>query len=97
MEAAKRRSIWYTECLMAAVKLSPRGAPRQMHPLRVHGRAFRAAPSSPYGIKQRAVLLAWLTAVTLAPRWAAENLVAYRFVVGRRPRWLEQAVRLLAR
>jgi hypothetical protein len=96
-EAATRRSIWYTECLMAAVKLSPRGGPRQMHPLRVLGRAFRAAPSSPYGTKQRAVLLAWLTAVALTPRGAAESLIAYRFVIGRRPRWLERAVRLLAR
>ena len=82
---------------MAAVKLSPRGGPRQMHPLRVLGRAFRAAPSSPYGTKQRAVLLAWLTAVALTPRGAAESLIAYRFVIGRRPRWLERAVRLLAR
>jgi Glycosyl transferase family 2 len=96
-EAAKRCSIWYTECLMAAAKLSPRGAPHQMHPLRVLGRALRAAPRSPHSVKQRAVHLAWLTAVTLAPRGTAENLIAYRFVIARRPRWLERAVKLLAR
>ena len=59
------------------------------------GRALRAVRGSPYGAKQRAALLAWLTAVAILPRGVAEHLIAYRFVVGRRPRWLERIVRLM--
>ena len=90
-EAAKRRSIWYSECQMGAAKLSSPGG----SPLRGPGRALRAVRGSPYGAKQRAALLAWLTAVAILPRGVAEHLIAYRFVVGRRPRWLERIVRLM--
>jgi glycosyltransferase involved in cell wall biosynthesis len=95
-EAAKLCSIWYLECQMAAVKLMSRSDPRRIPPLRILGGAMRAAPRSPYDLKRRAVLLAWLAAVALAPRRVAEELIAYRFVVARRPRWLEHAVRIVA-
>jgi len=96
-ETAKRHSIWYLECMMSAAKLSLPSAPNRVAPLRILGRALRAAPNSPYGRKQRAILLAWLTAVALAPRKLAEDLITFRFIVGRRPRWLERFVRILAR
>ena len=91
-EEARRRSVWYLQCQMAAAKLSPPGeAP--ISPMRVLGRAMRAVPRLPVSAKQRGIMMAWLTAVALTPRGVAKDLIAVRFIVGHRPRWLEWMVR----
>jgi glycosyltransferase involved in cell wall biosynthesis len=94
-EAAKYRSIWYLECEMSASKLLPRDDPRRVPPLQIIGRAFRALPQSPYDLKRRAALMSWLTAVAFAPPRLAEELIAYRHIVARRPRWLERVIRIV--
>ena len=64
-------------------------------PLRGPRTGYAAVRCPPYGAKQRAILLAWFTAVAISPRGVAKDLDRYRFVVGRRPRWLERIVRLM--
>jgi glycosyltransferase involved in cell wall biosynthesis len=91
-EKARRRSAWYLQCQMAVAKLSPPGeAP--ISPMRVLAQAMRAVPRLPASAKQRGIMMAWLTAVALTPRGVAKDLIAVRFIVGHRPRWLERTAR----
>ena len=88
-EEARRRSVWYLQCQMAVAKLSSPGeAP--ISPMRVLGRAMRAVPRLPASAKQRAIMMTWFTAVALTPRDVAKDVIAVRFIVGHRPRWLER-------
>jgi hypothetical protein len=91
-EEARRRSVWYLQCQMAAAKLSP-PSEAPISPMRVLGRAMRAVPRLPASAKQRGIMMAWLTAVALTPRGVAKDLIAMRFIVGHRPRWLERIAR----
>ena len=91
-EEARRRSVWYLQCQMTAAKLSSPGE-ASISPMRVLGRAMRAVPRLPASAKQRAIMMTWFTAVALTPRDVAKDLIAVRFIVGHRPRWLERIAR----
>ena len=57
-EEARRRSVWYLQCQMAAAKLSS-PSEASISPMRVLGRAVRAVFRSPYSLKKRAIIMIW--------------------------------------
>jgi hypothetical protein len=88
--AARECSLWYAEFRLAAAKLpADRKAGFEL-PSALLGPALRACASSPFSMRQKLARGAWLMLVASTPRILAARLIEARFVVARRPAWLER-------
>jgi hypothetical protein len=88
--AARERSLWCLEYRLAVAKLSAANEPGTEPLLRVLTAALRACARSPFSLRQKLFRGLWITAVVLLPRALAVRLIEARFVVARRPVWLER-------
>jgi glycosyltransferase involved in cell wall biosynthesis len=84
---AKRRAVWYAEYELAAAKMGYMGRRPVAAVLRS---SFTSALRSPYPLGQRLARAAWAVAVATLPLRLAERVIAARFVIQRRPRWVER-------
>ncbi len=96
-DGALNRSLSYLPYRLASLRLAP-----QQHPITGDSRmvvlrdALRAV-RHPQGLgwTGRAVLLAWVSAVALAPQALAERLILWRFAPAARPKALGSVLRML--
>ena len=86
------RDLRYAEVKMALARLDEDGSVRRAMSVLIP--ALKACIVSPYSAAQKLVLSTWLTLVAAMPRPVAVRLIEMRYVVLRRPAWLE---RLLGR
>ena len=91
--AACNGSLWLLECRLAAAKLAPDPAVTRVGTLGSLWRALRACTQAPLGLPRRVIFAAWCVGVVVTPRAAARRIIALRFVVTQRPRWLERLFR----
>jgi glycosyltransferase involved in cell wall biosynthesis len=89
-EAARECSLWYAEYRLAAARLATTGRAAFERPSALLGPALRACAGSPFSLRQKLTRGAWLMLVGLTPRMLAARLIEARFVVTRRPAWLER-------
>jgi glycosyltransferase involved in cell wall biosynthesis len=95
-DAVLDRAFFYLQYRLASLKLRP-----DLHPLKsdrlrhLVWKLARAALIAPDRPLLRAFVAAWGAAVALAPRPLARQLVALRFISGRRPAAIERMLSLL--
>ena len=92
LEAAKRRSIWYLEYLMAASCLLPSGDERRVPPRRVFQDAVGAVLGAPLRRKRKGLLLLCFGVMAFSPLPVAKRLASIRFIIANRPRWVEAVI-----
>ena len=90
--AARERALQIFEYRLAAAKLDPHKAP-DARALDLLWPAMRACATSTYTLRQKLVRGSWSVAVALLPKSAAMHLINWRFVVFRRPQWIETLFR----
>ena len=91
-QAARECCLWYVEYRLAAAKVPADGKVAFERPSALLGPALRACAGSPFSLRQKLTRGAWLVLVALTPRALAVQLIKARFVVTRRPAWLERLV-----
>ena len=85
--AARRGSVWLQECRLFAAKL-PDGPLYEPIFITLCS-AIRAYIRTPMPFAYRMIRIAWLSSIAAAPRIFATRLLAFRFVPGQRPAWIE--------
>ena len=88
-QEAIQKALWVFEIRLAASRLYGVGEPSRESSLQILVAALRACARTPFSLRQKWVRGLWLAAVTLSPKAFAQYLVEARFVVARRPKWLE--------
>jgi hypothetical protein len=92
--AARKASVWLHECRLFAVKLSEGLADEPIY-IPLCG-AIKAYIGAPMPFAYRIFRIMWLVSVAAAPRVLASRLLAFRFVAGQRPTWIEQLLGIIA-
>lgn len=87
--AARDRSLYLLECRLAAAKLRSAEERQRKEIWGLVYRALRACLNAPLPVLQRVIRAVWFVGVGIAPRALAGRLICWRFVVTRRPAWLE--------
>lgn len=92
--AARKGSVWLQECRLFAAKLTedPWDEPTWI----ILCRAIKAYVGTSMPFAYRILLIVWLVGVAAAPRALASRLIAFRFVRGQRPAWLEPLLGIIA-
>jgi len=88
--AVAGRNLWYVENRMADARFEERNGARRA--LGLLAPSLRACMASPFSPRQKLTRAAWLSLVAVSPRTVAMRLIEARFVVKRRPRWIERLV-----
>ena len=89
-EAARRRDLRRAESLIAATRLAEgEGVPAAVMLL---GQSLQACMASAFSLRHRMALAVWLVLVAAGPRPLASRLIEMRFVVQRRPHWMERVL-----
>ena len=95
--AARNRSLWLSECRLAAAKLADADDPARESTSAIVYYGVKACMRDPAPMARRMAQMLWFIIVAAAPRALARRLIALRFLVGQRPRWLTLAVAMLAK
>jgi glycosyltransferase involved in cell wall biosynthesis len=90
--SALSRNVWYQEAQLVATKL---GGVRSSLP--AGWRTIRAILRSPQSLWHRSIRAVWIALIVLLPLAAARKLIELRFVLVRRPRFIEGVVRVFDR
>jgi glycosyltransferase involved in cell wall biosynthesis len=92
--AARRGSVWLQECRLFAAKLPDEPL---YEPIFITlCSAIRAYVTTPMPFAYRMIRIAWLSSIAAAPRTLATRLLAFRFVPGERPAWIERLLSTVA-
>jgi glycosyltransferase involved in cell wall biosynthesis len=83
--AARKSLVWLQECRLFATKLGQANEPIFV----TLYRAIKANIEIPMPFAHRILRIAWLVSVAAAPRRLSSRLLAFRFIVGQRPMWVE--------
>lgn len=83
------RDLFYVENRMALARLGNRGPWQALNLL---APSLRACLESPYSTRHKITRGVWLALVATSPRRLARRLIEARFVVPRRPRWIERLI-----
>ena len=89
---ASRRCLWYLQSQLALSRLTDSQHPRHVPAVTLLQRALSAIKDTPHGKRHRTILSTWFILVALLPRSAAKRLIALRFLIASRPRWLEGVI-----
>jgi hypothetical protein len=94
--AAGRQSIWLLECRLSAAKLTHTNDPLyQLTPSIVY-QGIKACMGDRTPMIFRIARMLWFVSVAAAPRGIAWRIIALRFVIGQRPRWLKRLMNIKA-
>ncbi len=92
---ARNRSIFLLECRLAADKLASVKDPMGEPIWRTLSRGLKACVDAHLPVSNRILRGAWLVIVAISPRTVARRLIALRFVIAKRPAWLEPLLRMI--
>jgi glycosyltransferase involved in cell wall biosynthesis len=94
--AARNRSIWALECRLVADKLVCRRERLDDPVWLTLFRALKACIGAELPVSNRMIRVAWFIVVAVGPRFVARRLIAIRFIIEKRPTWVEPILRKIA-
>jgi hypothetical protein len=87
---ARNRSVWQLECRLAAAKLAFAKDPSREPILNILSCGIKACMRDPGPMTLRIARMLWFVSLAAASRGLARRLIALRFLVGERPRWVKR-------